>query len=230
MRYGIFDVETASFEGPTEGSSGVAEVACLMFDKDLTLEEIWSSLVNPGRPMSEGATVVNGITDDMVRDAPTLRQVFELNMSRAHEPICFIAHNVNFDIKFLASEIQNMHYTLCTLALARQYIRRVTNYKLGTLVEELSLQSGIAHRALGDVYSTFSLFKQILKVSGRSIDDLCKLSVKPRVLPVVPFGKHKNKQWFDVPVGYLQWMLENDFPADIMHTARQALKAKGIEA
>lgn len=224
MRYSFWDTETASLEGPTPESSGVAEVACLEFNEHLEILDHWSELCNPGRPIEPGASAINGITDEMVADKPPLAEVMARRWDDS--PTVFVAHNAPFDIKFLGEHIE-VADTLCTLALSRQHIRGTTNHKLGTLITELNLiPGGTAHTAGGDTLGGFNLLKGILKITGRGLQDLIVLSRKRLFMHTVPFGKYKNWSWHDVPIGYLQWLLREDFPPDMKYTAEQALKGR----
>ena len=64
--YVVFDLETT---GISKQWDEIIEISAIKV-KDHRIIEEFSTLVNPGRPIPAGATAVNGITDEMVLDAP----------------------------------------------------------------------------------------------------------------------------------------------------------------
>lgn len=89
----ILDTETASLQG------GVCELAYLEIDYDLNIISEFCSHVNPERPIEPGAQAVHGITDEMVKDAPTLADIAK----HFGGPIEMIAHNcLSEDTEFLS--------------------------------------------------------------------------------------------------------------------------------
>jgi DNA polymerase-3 subunit epsilon len=69
----VIDTETT---GVVPGVDDVVQLGIARFPSDRELlPSVGSWLVNPGRPIPPEATAIHGITDDMVRDAPTLVEV-----------------------------------------------------------------------------------------------------------------------------------------------------------
>ena len=223
MRFKIADTETCSFKGPDETSSGVCDVAFLEIDKDLNILDIKSSLINPGRAISPEASAIHGLYDQDVYFSPKLDEFYARNWDDS--PTVLICHNVVFDKKFLEPHLR-LEATLCTLALARQYIKNTTNHQLPTLARELGLETGVAHRASGDVVTTHSLLKYIVNLTGRTLLELVELGRKPVILTTMPFGEHKGKRIADIPKGYLDWVMTQDFPSDVRRSVQLALKMK----
>lgn len=225
VRYKVADVETAGFKGPDANGSGVVEVAWLEIDESFNVLAQRSSLINPGRAIEEGASDTHGIYDADVAYAPTLETFYKNNWGS--DPTVLIAHNKNFDLKFLAPQIQLLVGSLCTLNAARQYLPKAPNHKLATLAAHLNLETGTAHRALGDVWTTYGLLKFLCALTSRTLPELVKLDEKPKVLTEMPFGEHKGKSFNDLPVSYLDWILRiDDMPSDIKMSARVARDLK----
>ena len=124
------------------------------------------SLLDPQRPISPGASAVNGITDEMVRGQATFGEVAHSFLSFVEGAI-LIAHNAPFDLGFLSVELRSAGLPLLrnqvvdTLQIARRYFRFVSN-SLDFLAEYFGLETPEAHRALGDCHTTFQVFQRML--------------------------------------------------------------------
>ena len=100
----------------------------------------FQTLVNPRSHIPPLIAVLTGITNQMVADAPTLRQVLPAFLSFA-EGTVIVAHNAPFDVGFLRRACEALDYpfprwpVVDTAALARQILLRdeVPNCKLATL-------------------------------------------------------------------------------------------------
>ena len=69
--YVVFDLETT---GINQERDDIIEISGLKVREHKIVED-FSTLVNPGRHIPAGATAVNGITDEMVKDAPGIEEV-----------------------------------------------------------------------------------------------------------------------------------------------------------
>ena len=95
--YVVFDLETT---GMSPDKDEIVEISAIKV-KDGEIVDEFSSLVNPGMPIPAGASSVNGITDDMVADAPGFEEVFELFLEFIGEEV-LVGHNIaGFDMHFL---------------------------------------------------------------------------------------------------------------------------------
>lgn len=228
LRIKVADHETAGFKGPVLtnlADSGVCEVAWIEILPDMAVVDRFQSLVNPGRPIEQGAFDTHGISDEMVFGKPTFDTVYHNNWDDS--PTVAIYHNKNFDLKFSSPYIPFLAGSLCTLDLARQYIPEAPNHKLATLAEYLGLNPGEAHRAAGDCETTFQLLVVIMQISGRTLPELIKLGEKPKVLTEMPFGMHKGKRFHELPISYLDWILAtDDMPKDVKISAEMARRMK----
>ena len=68
----IFDVETTGLN--PKGGDKILEIAALRIKDNRPVAQ-FSSLVNPKRLVSPAAFAVNGISDEMVKDAPESKKV-----------------------------------------------------------------------------------------------------------------------------------------------------------
>jgi exodeoxyribonuclease X len=197
ITYHILDTETASLQG------GVVEIAWLEVDNQLQILNEFVTRVNPERPIDPGAFAVHGISDEEVKDAPTLAQVAA---SLPETGIHLIGHNSAFDRRMINKEIHVVD-ALCTLMLSRQYVKGTTNNKLETLQKELKFPEQTSHSALGDVHTCLDLLKYLMQLSGLSLETMFDRQRKPIILQTMPFGAHKGKPFMQVPKQYREWLL-----------------------
>ena len=95
--YVVFDVETTGISCQYDD---VVELSALKV-KDGKVVEEFSTLVKAMRPISYGASMVNGITDDMLIDAPAFDTVLT-DFIEFIEDLPLVGHNIStFDLKFI---------------------------------------------------------------------------------------------------------------------------------
>lgn len=155
----FLDVETTGLS--TAYSDRICELAILRCNGQKEAAP-WQSLVNPRRPISPGATAINGITNRMVARSPVFgkiaREVLEFL-----EGTTLVCHNAPFDLSFLAAELENCGIempnfpVIDTLKIARQYFDFPSN-SLGNIAAYLEIDVKEKHRALADVYTTHKIF------------------------------------------------------------------------
>jgi DNA polymerase-3 subunit epsilon len=114
----------------------------------------WSTLVNPLKPIPSFIQNLTGITDSMVRDAPTFDELAATLFERMNGRL-FIAHNAHFDHGFLRGEFKRVGFkfqpdVLCTVQLSRAIYPAQTRHGLDALVERHALVPSARHRALAD--------------------------------------------------------------------------------
>ena len=205
--YYILDCETAGL------TKGVVELAWLRVDAQLNIHEEFRSLCNPQRKIEAGAQAIHGISDNDVKNAPTLAEL----AVRLPEQIDMIAHNSSFDARMISPHI-SVGRSLCTLALSRSHIKGTTNHKLPTLRTELNLPEQKDHSALGDVHTTLALLRHIVSITGIDVETHFKRLKEPRMLSKMLFGKFKGVAMLDVPADYRKWLASQDIERDLKYT------------
>lgn len=151
----VVDIETT---GLKPGPAGITEIAALRIeDGQFTAE--FHSLINPGQRIPPFITRLTGITEDMVRDQPSIDAVFpQFHDFLGSSPL--VAHNAPFDLSFLNFEAQRLlsssvlNPSLCTLRLAKRLLPQLRSRALDAVASHLGLASLDRHRALGDVRVT----------------------------------------------------------------------------
>ena len=98
--YAVLDLETTGFN--FKGKDRIVEIAVVLLDSNLVLEDKWTSLVNPMRDV--GGTSVHGITATDVFDAPKFDEISN-RLCLLLENRAIVAHNASFDRNFLDAEL-----------------------------------------------------------------------------------------------------------------------------
>ena len=222
VKFIISDTETVGLNPPPAPASGVVEVAYLELDMNtLEILDEGYSRVHPGCEIHPEASKVHGISDADVIHAPKLGEVYKFEDAVIHS-----GHSAAFDLKFLAGQYDNLIGSLCTLALARQYIHDSPNHKLGTLVDHLGLQKGQAHNALADCHMTRHLLIHIIEKSGRDLKAHIAAARKPKVVMQMPFGKYKGQKIATLPRWYIDYFADKEIDPDLRYSFDQALKMR----
>lgn len=167
--YSVVDIETT---GGRAHNHKITEIAIYKFDGENVLEK-YSTLINPERNIPYRITQITGITDGMVADAPKFYEVAKAIVEMTKDTV-FVAHDVFFDYNIIKREFAELGYSfklpkLCTVRLARKFIKGHKSYSLGKICKDLNIEITARLRAEGDVAATVELFKRILEVQESDI-------------------------------------------------------------
>ncbi len=165
QKYIVLDLETTGLDPRKDR---IIEVAAILCDTNGKTHDTYHTLINPERPISEEITNITTIDDEMVADAPIFSNVIGPLQEFIGDHI-IVGHNIAFDISFLrAAGVVFSDKSLDTWILSTILQPHLPSHSLEALVRSLKLPLHDAHRALGDVHSTYDLFLHLLK----SISDL----------------------------------------------------------
>lgn len=184
----IVDLET---NGNSPQSGGITEIGAVKVCGGEVLSE-FQTLVNPGTPIPPFITLLTGINDAMLEDAPNLSFVLPAFIQWAGECV-FVAHNASFDLGFLRGSAKLIgidfpnHQVLDTLTLARCVLQpdEVPNRKLGTLAAHFGSPTEPVHRALADARATnhvlHALFERLGTMGVTSLEETLAITtvIKP---------------------------------------------------
>lgn len=157
------DVETTGLS-PWWGHR-ICEIALVVW-KEGSIIEKFHSLINPGCPLSPGASQVNGITCEMVEHAPVFSELMP-DIRRVLDQKILVCHNAPFDLNFLQFQLKDLEEqaidnpVIDTLVLARRHYTFPSN-KLGAIARFLNMPLQQEHRALGDAILTKQLCEHFL--------------------------------------------------------------------
>lgn len=177
ITFAFLDVETTGLS-PHYGDR-ICEIAIVRARLD-RVQKKFQSLVNPERLISPGASAVNGITDDMVWDAPRFAEIAEAVSATLSDAV-IVCHNAPFDLGFVSSEMRRTKYSFTpgavvdTLMMARKCFHFRSN-SLPNIARALAIPTPNAHRALGDALTTRGVLRRFVADLGargvQSLDDL----------------------------------------------------------
>lgn len=233
----IIDLETTGINLSTDR---IVEIAIVKIQPDGS-KLVKRKLLNPEMPISTVSSDLHGITNEMVKDAPTFKQA--ANEIKQFLDNCDLAgYNSNrFDIPMLAEEFLRVG-----LDFDFKGRRLVDVQKVFHLMEQRTLSAAYkfycnktlegAHGAEADATATWEVLvaqvakypqlgttvESILKLIGEdNTVDFARRMVLENGIEVFNFGKHKGRSVADVLKAepqYYDWMMKGDFP---MHTKQK---------
>ena len=163
LKFACLDTETTGLS--PAGGGKICEVAVSVTQNGQLLEE-FSTLINPGIPMSPAVIAIHGITNEMVREAPSFAEILPRLLGLL-DGCVLVAHNADFDLSFLRAEFEacGIHFPPCpvvdTLKLARKSGRFARN-RLGLIAQELGINCQGWHRAMADTKMAEQIFYYFL--------------------------------------------------------------------
>ena len=178
--YCVLDLETTGFSFRTEK---ITEIGIMKYKNGEVIDS-FSTFVNPEKPIPPRVVEVTNITDDMVKDAPKIEEVFPKMLEFIGDSV-LVAHNADFDIGFLKYNAAQLGYEfnytyLDTLRLAKELFPEFKRYKLGLIADKLGITVEVAHRALDDVDTTVKVLRVMmekLKEKGaKTVEDIDKVA------------------------------------------------------
>ena len=177
----VLDLETT---GGSPADCSITEIGAVKY---LGGEEVGSfqTLVNPGSPIPPFITILTGITQSMVVEAPPIDEALPAFLEFIGNAV-IVGHNVRFDLSFLNADALRLGYgrlpnrSVDTHALARRLIRNeVRNLKLQTLAGYFRSPTVPTHRALEDARATAWVLHALLERAGSlgvtALEDLLQL-------------------------------------------------------
>lgn len=162
--YTVIDIETTGLDSSLDD---ILEISAVKV-RNNTITDSFNSLVHYAEELPEFITELTGITNDMVKDAPSLDIVLNNFYNFIGNDI-LIGHNVNFDINFLYDNLKkNANKYLSndfvdTLRLARKVIKELDHHRLSDLLSYYKIDNSNQHRALADCNYTFEIYNNLKK-------------------------------------------------------------------
>lgn len=160
--YAVIDLETT---GPSfDQGDRIIQIGVVIIKNDEISKEV-NLDIQPLIPVPPQITSLTGITNEQLEDAPIFPDIAE-KLWRLLEDTVFVAHNVNFDFKFLKRSFQGAgfpsmtHPTLDTVELIRVLYPTASSYKLSEFAEAHDIELKNAHTAFDDALATAQILLQ----------------------------------------------------------------------
>ncbi len=222
-----YDTETT---GIKPGKDKIIEIAAY----DPVYEKSFCHFINPKIPIPEEATRIHGITDAMVKEAPSFESIAREFASFCEGETVLIAHNNDaFDLPFLQSEYKEASLSFPdwtffdSLKWARKYRPDLPKHSLQYLREVYKIPENRAHRALDDVKILKSVFSHL--IDDLPIDTVLELMKKEGKISRMPFGKHQGKPLDQIPQSYVSWLEKSGaFEKQENETLKEAFQEVGL--
>ena len=177
----VLDLETT---GGSPANCEITEIGAVKYRSGDLLGS-FQTLVDPGLPIPPSITILTGITQAMVIDAPPIDVALPSLLEFVGDSV-IVGHNIRFDMSFLNAAAMRLGYgrlankTADTAALARRLVRsEVRNLRLQSLAAHFRSPTTPNHRALEDARATAHVFHALLERAGSlgvtNLDDLLQL-------------------------------------------------------
>ncbi len=233
----FIDLETTGINVSTDR---IVELAIVKIMPDAS-KQIKRKLVNPEMPIPKAATEVHGITDEMVHQAPTFKQIAN-EVKQFIEGADLAGYNSNrFDIPML-----NEEFLRAGMSVNLENRKLLDVQKVFHMMEQRTLSAAYkfycnknledAHSAEADATATWEILEAQLEkypVLGNSVESVVKFTGEDHIIDfarrfiyengveVFNFGKHKGKpvsQVLKEEPQYYDWMMKGDFA---LHTKQK---------
>ena len=188
-RFAVIDFETTGMS-PEQGARAT-EIGVALLEGGVIVDS-FQGLMNAGAYIPPFIEELTGISNDMIRRAPSAAEV--MRQAAAFVGDCpLVAHNASFDSKFWDAELfriglRRQQDFACSMLLARRVFPSAPSHKLGTLVAWADLPvTGQFHRALADAEMTAHLLarmcdelRRTYKLDAIPHELLCRLQRTPK--------------------------------------------------
>lgn len=160
----FIDTETTGLSARTGGR--VLEIGALRVEDNKVVAK-YKQLLHPETDVPYFITQITGITDQDVESAPTFADIFQ-DVRELFKDAIFIAHNVNFDYKFLQSEFEKVGEQfkkdrLCTVRLSRKLFPEHKSHSLDKIIERHGFEVENRHRAYDDAEILYKFYSHLQK-------------------------------------------------------------------
>lgn len=191
--------------------------------------------INPEMPIPADSSAIHGITDEMVKDCPTFRQIAK-SLNDIFEDADVAGYNSNkFDVPLLIEEFNRVGINFDVAGRRFIDVQNIFHKKeQRTLIAAYKFYCGKelenAHCATSDTQATYEVllgelerypdlqndvaFLAEFSKSGNNIDLAGRIVYNSNNVPVFNFGKHKGRpvmEVFRIDPSFYSWMMQGEF-------------------
>lgn len=185
--YIIFDIETTGLDSSYDE---VIEIGAIKVKNNKIVSK-FNSLVKPKNEIDEYITELTGITNEMVKDAPTIEEILPDFMNYIGNDI-LIGHNVNFDINFIYDNLYRNKFDVLTndfidtMRISRKLLPELPHHRLIDLAKYFKIDSTNNHRSLKDCEITMIVYENLKEIALQKYDNVDEFKNA--------FKKHKKEE------------------------------------
>lgn len=195
---------------------------------------LYDTFIDPGIPIPVETSAIHHITDNDVRGSdtwPVVKQdLADILTAKPGKPLnVLVAHNAKYEQGVLGEFVPVLW--VCTYKCAVRVWEHAPSYKNEVLRYWLKLDNlgrayhQQAHSAGHDTAVTEQIFQKLLEHT--TLEQLIEWTDQPTLLRKMPFGKHFNQPWNEIPGGYLDWILkQTDMDVDVKYCAAEEVKRR----
>ena len=188
MNFVVLDIETTGLQGPEKGGR-IIEIGAVKVE-NFNIVDTFSTFVNPEMKIPKKISEITNITDDMVKNSPTIWNVIH-KLWDFIEGYTIVAHNAKFDwdkyLKFYFEKI-GKHTTndvVCTIEKSKEIFglnQKTANgekirvsHKLCNLCDRLEVKLENSHRAINDCNALTECFIKMYYSYPKYFEDIKNL-------------------------------------------------------
>lgn len=162
----VFDVETTGLNKNTDRILSFSAIKVVLKDGIHQIDEKLDLFINPGFPIPEKVTEINGITNERVKNEKKEEEaIYTIHKFLGEKPFVAGYNSISFDEKFMdAMYLRTLGipfeplFHIDVMKMGKEKLA-LQNYKLCTLAHELGADVGLTfHQSMDDVIATFRCF------------------------------------------------------------------------
>lgn len=165
-KYIAFDIETTGLDPMYDE---IIEIGAIKIENGKEVE-VFSTLVKPKYEIDEFISELTGITNEMVKESPSIDAVLPKFIDFIKDSI-ILGHNVNFDINFIYDNLIKCDMNpitndfIDTLRLSRKLLPELKHHRLSDLADYYNINTVGSHRSLKDVRMTIEVYNNFKKLA-----------------------------------------------------------------
>jgi DNA polymerase III subunit epsilon len=197
VKYCVLDIETTGLDARVDR---ITEITAIQLIDGRKHNELHLTF-NPEAAIPKHISVLTGIRDEALKDAPTFAEQAQ-KLYAFLEGQIIVAHQAHFDVHFLKSAFKQVgiHYqpkSLCTLKLSRKMLPGLRGFTLAHLCQYLGIQNQQPHRSWGDAHATVKIFQGLLGLGAMPL--IKKELSKNTASENIPINVATNT-WLNMPM------------------------------
>ncbi|WP_282919666.1 exonuclease domain-containing protein [Ignavigranum ruoffiae] len=221
----VIDIETT---GPNyQKDDKIIQIAAIIYSEGQIINE-YNMLINPERNIPEHIQRLTGIQQGETDKAPSFEQVANLWFHRLLDCI-FVAHNLNFDYKFLEHNFKQSGFVFKPIAIDSVILAKILCYdavgfNLTDLSHYFALPFQGAHDALADARITCQILARMAKIVQAIDTELIrKIADLVAELPYQTQRFFQEPELFDMPIAKTEISVQKNSKPSNLNSATDYL-------